>query len=478
MAEDLKRKTKVGLYWSFTNQVATLGMQFVVGIVMARILTPSDYGITALPAAFMSIAQVFIESGFSSALVRKPELKQEDLSTAFYYSFMVGVLCYIIMFFAAPFIADFYHEPVLIKLVRISSLVFIWSPLNTPQNVILQRKLDFKTPARIAIINKLISGALGILAAYKGFGLWALVIANLTSSILGFIQTWIAVKWVPKAEWSKDSFKYLWGYGNKLVATHLVKSIFSNIGSILMGKMSGTANLGYYDRAKGYANIPSANITGVITSVTFPVLSKFQHDDDLLRRNYIKMIRVSSFVIFPVMMLLAALAHPLIIIMLTDKWEYSAYLLQIICFTYMWQPVQILNLNVLQVKGRPDLTLKLEMIKRPLSLAMAIVGLSISVEAFCYADLLFTFIALVLNTYYTKKLVDVGLIKQIKDLLPVLLLSSSMFVLVIFVTQLIENLYLQVFIGGFVGVAFYLIMAIVFRFKELPDVLYLLKIKK
>ena len=206
--DNLKKKTVKGLYWSFLGQFTNYAVQFIVGIVMARMLTPEDYGITAIPAIFMSIALIFIESGFSSALVRKEYLTEHDLTTAFIYSSLVGLTCYLLLFFAAPLIATFYNIPVLIPLIRISALTFLWGPLVTPQNVILQRKLDFKTPARITIINRVISGLLGIYTAYIGYGLWALVITNLSSSLIGLIQTWWAVKWIPRKKWSKETFRY------------------------------------------------------------------------------------------------------------------------------------------------------------------------------------------------------------------------------------------------------------------------------
>lgn len=478
MAEtNLKHKTKVGLYWSLFEKFANIGMQFVVGIVMARLLSPSDYGITALPAVFIAVSNVLIESGFSQALVRKHELKDEDISTAFYYSMLVGILLYVTLFFLSPWIAIFYDQPVLTKLVRITALLFIITPITTPQMVLLQRRLDFKTPARISVINKIISGIIGILTAYLGFGLWALVISNITASVLGCIQTWLAVRWVPKAKWSKESFQYLWNYGNKLIASNLINTLYANVVPLVLGKVGGTVDLGNLHRAKQYAALPNSTITGTLTSVTFPVLSKVNDDKGLLERNYRKMISVSSYIMFPIMMLIAALARPLIIVLVTEKWEAAIYLLQIMCFTYMWQPIQILNINILQVMGHTDYTLKLEIIKKPIGLIFILVGISISVVGLCYADLAYTFVALFFNTYYTKKLINVGLLKQMKDILPSLLLSLLLFGIVLLLTYVIPNLYLQLIIGVAVGIILYVGLSYLFRFSELNEVFYLLKLK-
>lgn len=476
----LRQKTKKGLYWSFFNQFANYAMQFVVGIVMARLLTPSDYGITAIPVIFMAIANVFIESGFSSALVRKQELTEKDLTTSFLYSFGVGILCYLCLFICAPWIADFYDTPILKKLIRITALTFLWAPLITPQNVILQRKLDFKTPARISIVNKIVSAILGISAAYMGYGLWALVIANLSSSILGLIQTWLVVKWFPRERWSRDSFKYLWGYGNKVVASQLLDTFISNLAPFLIGKFGGgTVDLGNYNRAKGYAALPSSNVVSVLSTVTFPVLSKIQDDDEKLGLNYRKMIRVSAFLLFPIMLLLAALARPLVLIMITAKWEACVILLQLLCFTYMWQPIQILNVNLLYVKGRTDLALKLRMIIKPIGVMITIPTLIFGgIIWFCAAEILMQIIALTMNTYYTGKLIKVGYFMQMKDILPFFILSLLMFVLIIIINNYIVSYYLQVFWGGLFGILFYCGFSYLLKFEELDEVKYLLNLKK
>lgn len=476
--ESLKYKTKKGLYWKFLDQFATYGMQFVVGIVMARLLSPSDYGITALPAVFMAVAGVFIDGGLCGALVRKPVISEKDLSTAFYYSISVGVFCYIILFLVAPWIADFYETPILTSLIRVTALGFIWGPIGTPQGIILSRRLDFKTPTRISLINKIVGAIVGVTCAYSGFGLWALVISGLTSSLLGIIQSWLVVRWLPTAGWSSESFKYLWNYGNKVIMQRLIDTLYGNIVPLFLGKTSGTVELGNYNRAKGYAMMPSSNIVGVVEGVTFPVLSKMQEDTDMLARNYRKMIRVSAFALFPIMMLLAALARPLVITMITEKWESCIVLLQILCFVFMWQPIQRLNLNLLQVKGRPDYALKLEVIKKPTGTILFIVAMPFGVIVLCFADLLMQMIALVMNTYYTGKLINVGYFRQMRDILPSFFLSFSMFVLVLFTIQFIPNMIMQIVVGAIVGSLYYLGVSILFRFEELSEVKYLLSRKR
>lgn len=478
MAEDLKHKTKVGLYWKFIEQFSMYGMQFIIGIVMARLLDPADFGTAALPAVFVAIAQVFIDSGFALALIRKPEVTNKDLSTSFYYSLIVGIVLYLTIFICAPFIADFYGVPILTPLIRVTTLTFIWNPLLTPQTVILNRKLDFKTPARISIINKIISGAVGITIAYNGYGIWALVAASLTASILGLIQTWFAVRWIPTERWCKESFKYLWNFGNKMVISGLLRTLYANIVPVILGKFSGTAQLGVYNRSAQFASLPSANLTGIINTVTYPVLSKMVGDNDKLRTNFIKMVKVSSFIVFPVMLLMSALSEPLIIFLVTNKWTECIPVLQIMCFTYMFQPVHIMNINLLQVMGRPDLTLRLEIITKCIFPFFIIAAISQGIIVLCIVDFFITMVALVLNTYYSGKLLDVGYFKQIKMLLPSFLLSIAMMTVVMVVNNFIADYIIQLFVGVAVGITFYFGAAYLLKFEELVEVKYMLNRKK
>ena len=308
--DNLKYQTKTGLYWKFAEQFSNYGIQFIVGIFMARMLSPEDYGLTALPAVFMAISGIFVSGGFGTALVRKPDLKEEDLSTAFYYSMGVGIVCYILLFLASPWIADFYNAPVLVPLMRVTALSFLYSPLGTGQGVILQRKLDFKTPTKISVICRIVSGVIGIVMAYTGYGVWALVISGFISGIVGQVITFWTVRWFPKTGWSKESFRYLWGYGNKMMGSFLISTIYENIAPVIIGKYFSPTQLGIYNRAQGYAKMPSQNVTGTLQGVTFPVLSQIQDDEERLARAYRKMLRVSAFIVFPLMMMLAALARP------------------------------------------------------------------------------------------------------------------------------------------------------------------------
>ena len=472
--ESLKRQTKKGLYWKFAEQFANYGVQFIIGIFMARLLSPSDYGITALPAVFMAVAGIFAGAGFGTAMIRKPELTEEDLATSFYYSTGVGIICYIILFFASPWIADFYNAPVLKPLMRVTALGFIYGPLGTPQNIILTRRLDFKTPTKIGVVCKILSGVVGITMAFYGYGVWALTISSMFAGIVGLLLNWYVVRWYPKTGWSKESFRYLWGFGNKFMASQLLDTVYNNITPIFIGKYYSPADLGVYNRAENYAKMPSQNVHGVISSVTFPVLSKMQNNDEALAHNYRRMLKVTAFVVFPIMTLLAGLARPLILIMITAKWEACIILLQIICFSMMWWPIHAINLNLLLVKGRSDLFLRLEIIKKVYGVVILAATLPFGLIVFCLGRVFSNIFGLLVNTYYTGKLINCGFLQQMKDLSPTLMLSFLVFAVSFGITLVIPNLWAQLILGGLSGAGVYLGIAMMFHMKELSDVHYML----
>ena len=477
MEENLKSKTKVGLYWSFFNQFAGYGMNFIVAIVMARLLSPSDFGITALPAVFMAIASTIQDGGLANALIRKKEVTNKDLSTTFYYSICLGVVLYLTLFLSAPLIADFYHTPILVSLIRVTAIGFLYSPLITPQNILLRRRLDFKTLTKISLVTRVFGATVGIVMAYVGYGVWSLVISNLLAGMFTLLIAWLVVRWLPKYGWSKESFKYLWGYGNKIMFSSIIENLYSNIAPVFIGKYYSPAQLGIYNRAQGYASMPSQNITGAINNVSFPVLSKMQDDTEKLAYNYRRMLRLSAFVIFPIMLMLSALARPLVITMITEKWEHSIIFLQIMCFSMMWYPIHAINLNLLMVKGRSDLFFRLEIIKKITGVSILLITLPMGLVPFCYGGIFSSMVALIINTYYTGKLIHIGYIKQMKDLLPIFSLSMFVWIVIHISNYFISNYIVQLIVGGSVGLIVYLGFAFLFRFDELNDVKYLLKRK-
>lgn len=474
---ELKSRTRAGVLWTALNQFFNYGLQFVVGIVMARMLSPSDYGITAIPAIFIAIATVFTEGGFSSALIRKKDVTEKDLSTAFYYSLFVGIICYICMYVFSPVVASFYDIPVLTPLMRITALSFLWGPLTTPQMVILKRKLDFKTIAKLSILTKILGSIIGISLAYLGYGLWSLVAMQVVSSLLNCIITWIKVKWIPITRWSQESFKYLWNFGNKLMLIGLMDQLFQNISQAVIGKFYTTSQLGTFNRAHNFAYMPSQQLSGVIQNVSYPVLSKLQYDDNSLAVNYRRLLKLSAFVVFPMMMILAGVAEPLVLALLTDKWLGCVPYMRLICFWSMWYPIHSINLNLLQVKGRTDLSLRLEIIKKVILVIMIASTIPISIDAYLYGCIINSILVLVINTYYTGKLIGVGFLMQIMDIAPIIIVSFLSGLGAFMVSTLVNDSLVNLLLGASVGACTYILAAFLLKFPEIDDLKYML-IKK
>lgn len=421
---NLKNKAIKGVAWNFIGTSANKIIQFAITLVLARLLTPTDYGLIGMLGFFIGIANTFIDSGFSSALIQQKDRRNEDYCTVFYINFGMSVLMYAILALTAPLIASFYNQPALTKIIRIYSLTLIIGALTAINNVRLTIDLNYKASTMVASVAALISGIIGIVFAYIGYGVWSLVIQQLIASLIRTILLFYYVKWFPALTFSFESFKRLFGYGSKLLGASLISTIYSQMYPLVIGKQFPAADLGYMTRAKNFNEVITENVTNIFGQVAFPVLTRVQDDDDVLLRMYNKYMHMSSFVIFPLVLFLCGIAKPLVLFLLTEKWAPCILLLQILSFGYLWKGIIKINLNLLYVKGRTDLVLKLEIIKK--SIAFAILTISVFIGnliVFCVGMTTYSFIALYLNTVYTKKLLNFGFIKQMKEILPYLIFS-------------------------------------------------------
>jgi O-antigen/teichoic acid export membrane protein len=420
---ELRDKTVSGVKWSAIGRFSTQGIGFLIGLILARLLSPADYGVVGMAGIFFAIAQTFIDSGFGSALIRKNDCTDADYSTAFYFNAVVGLLCCVILSFASPIIADFFNTPILADIVIVMSINMFIGSLSIVQGARLTAAIDFKSQAKISLITAILSGILGIAMAYNGFGVWSLVWQGVFANLLRTVLLLIITKWYPKWQFSKESFRYLFNFGSKILTASLLHTIYANMTTMIIGKYYSARDLGYYSRGESLAALPSTNITGILGSVTYPILSKIQNDDKRLIQAYRKYISMTSMVIFFGMSLLAALAKPLIVTLLTDKWTNSVIFLQVFCFALMFDHLCQLNLNILYVKGRSDLVLKLEMVKKTISIAMIITSIPFGVLAICISRAIYTQIAIVINTYYTGKLYGLGYFAQVGDFIKYLFFS-------------------------------------------------------
>lgn len=475
MTDGLKTKTVHGVLWSALERFSLQGIQFIINIIMARLLSPSDYGLIAMLAIFLQISQAFIDSGFTNALIQRKDRTETDFSTVFYFNVVIAGGFYLILFVSAPWIADFYHMPALVVITRIIALNLVISALSAVHKTKLTINIDFKTQSKASLSAAVISGIIGIWMAYVGWGVWALVIQTLLNSLLLTLLLYYFLHWKPLWVFSMDSFKRLFSFGSKLLVSGLIHTIYHNMYALVIGRKFSAKDLGYYMRAEQFAIFPSSNLNAVISRVTFPVLSSIQDDTERLAEAYRKYIRFSSFLIFPLMIGLAALAKPVVTLLLTEKWLGVVVLLQILCFDWMFDHLSVINLNLLYVKGRSDLALRLEIVKKTIATAILFLSIPFGLIGMCWGRVLYSLIATYLNTYYTKSLIGLSLRNQIRDIAPYGLLACIMGGIVIWFTSLFSLLWLQLLTGITIGIVFYLGCIYLFKLSIYKEMLALIK---
>lgn len=463
--------------WSSIDRFTTQGIQFVFSILIARLLSPSDYGVVAMLGIFLAVSQTFVDSGFGVALIRKIDRTDTDFSTVFYFNIAVGLFFYAVLWLASPYIAAFYDIPLLEDVTKVVALTLVFSSFSGVQSAKLTIAIDFKTGAKISVTVTLLSGAVGLWMAYRGYGVWALVVQSVSGSLMRTALLWLFVRWMPKLVFSWRSFREMFSFGSKLLTSRLLDTVYNNLYTLVIGRCFSSATLGVYSRADGLAQYPSSNITSVLQGVTFPVLCSIQNEPERLADIYKRFLRLSAFVVFPLMVGLAAVADPLIRLLLTDRWEGAIYLLQIVCFSMMWYPIHAINLNLLQVKGRSDFFLKLEVIKKIQGVIVLCATIPLGIVAMCYGRIFSSLLSLVWNTYYTRKLIGYGYWAQMRDLLHILVHALVMGVIVWSVVQWTGPLWLQLVAGIVAGAIYYTVGAYLLRFDELRELVALVRKK-
>lgn len=475
MPESLKKITLRGTLWSSIERFSVQGIQFIVTILMARMLTPNDYGLVGMLAVFIAISQSLVDSGFTQALIRKIDRTETDNSTVFYFNIVVAVCIYLILYFSAPLIAKFYDEPKLIVLARVICFSIVIDSPVVVQRALLTSRIDFKTQAKATMPGAIISGIVGITMAYYGYGVWSIVAQQLTNVTVTAVLLCVLSRWHPKLTYSWKAFNTLFSFGSKLALSGIIDRIYRYAYLIVIGKYYKATDLGYYTRAQQFADFPSSNIGGIIQRVTYPVLCSIQDDDERLRNIYKRCLRITAFVVFTLMMGLAGVSRPFINVILGNQWEYAGTLLQVLCFSYIWYPIQNINLNLLQVKGRSDLFLKLEVIKKSIGVLILIATLPFGLLVMCYGAIASSIIELIINAFYAGKLIDVGFIKQVRELIPTMMYSFSMFIVVSFVVYIVPGDIARLLSGIAVGILYFILVTLTTHSRDIRDIFFLLK---
>ena len=477
MAQSVRSKLLHGVAWNFIEKVLIRGVSFFIGVILARLLSPSDYGLIGMLAVFISISNVFIEGGLAKALIQRQNCQDIDFSTAFFANVCMSIGIYVVMFVSAPWIADFYNEPILIDLTRILSLNFVIGSFNIVQRAKMMAEVDFKSLAQINVLSTIISGIVGISMAYNGCGVWSLVGQTLSSSIVLIILFPIYSKWKPSFAFSLDSFRNLFGFGSKLMVTGVYSVVLNNISTICIGKYYSSKQLGFFTRASQFSQLISTTSYDVIGNVTFPVLSELQNDNARLVEVYRKSLLFTTMIITPIMVLTALLARPLIIVLLTEKWLPCVALMQWLCLARIFTPLSAINMNILNAVGRSDLFMKLDFSKLPLILITLAITIPISIEAIVIGDFVNTFFCFFINAYLPGRMFGYGAWQQLKDwryiILSIIIMTSVVSLFLYFVT----NVLLQLFIGGIVGMLSYVVCCFFFNLIN-DDLLIRIKLKK
>lgn len=461
--ETLRERVMVGLFWKFLERGGTQAVQFVLQIILARLLLPEDYGVTGLLSVFIAIASIFVQSGFGSALIQKKYIDDMDCSSVFYLNIGIAVLFYGILFLGAPAVSSFYEEPLLTSVLRVQALVLFFGAFNAVQMAILSRKMAFQKSFYVSLGGVLAQGVVGILLAWRGFGVWSLVFSQLANSAVSTLILWFAVRWRPRFLFSGKRLRGMFFYGSKLLLSSLIDTVFTNIYSLVIGKLYSKETLGYYNRGLNIPSLVVTNINGSIQGVIFPALSACQENRDQIKKMMRRSIVTSSFLLFPLMIGLAATARPLTLLLLTEKWLPCVPFLQFSCLALAFYPIHTANLQAINALGRSDIFLKLELVKKGITVAALLVSIPFGVYAMMIGRVVTSLIGTLINAWPNRKLLGYSFREQWEDILPSFALSLSMGGVVWGVGQIPLPVWLTLLIQIAAGAVFYLIAAKLFR---------------
>lgn len=455
----LRKQATAGLVWTFAQQFGNQIISFVVSIVLARILLPEEFGLIGMVLVFITIGKALTDAGLTQSLIRGREVDQEDLSTVFFFNLFASILVYLLIFSIAPLIADFYDQEALVKIIRVLTLTFIISAFGAVQNTRLTRIMDFKTQMVISLPSTIASGILGVGLAYAGFGVWSLVWMRIAAASIVTIQLWVYSKWVPSLMFSMKKFKDHFNFGYKLTLSGLLDTVFSNIYIIVIGKYFAASQVGFYTRARTMQKLPVSNIASALNKVTYPLFAQIQDDNVRLKRVYKQIMQMVVFIIAPILVFAAVLAEPVFRLLLTEKWLPAVPYFQILCVSGILYPLNSYNLNVLKVKGRSGLFLKLEIIKKLLIAVSIVIAIQFGIYGLLYSQAILSIIAFYINSYNTNRFIDYSSWEQTTDVVPIILISLIVGAGIFYLDLLLKLEgfmdILRILIGGIVGVIGY-----------------------
>ena len=426
MIDSLRNKTLSGSFWSLADNLAGSGITFLVGLVLARLLTPQEYGVIGIIMIFIAVFNSIVDSGFSNALIRKNDADDTDYNTVFFFNLLISVLLFFVLYFSANAISSYFQIPILVPVTKVMALIVIINAFAIIQRTILVKNIDFKTQTKVSLVASLVSGLVGIGMAVMGYGVWSLVGQQISRQLMNSLMLWFFNRWRPGLKVSGKSFRELFGFGWKLLVSGLIDTIWKQIYQVVIGKCYSAETLGHYTRAEQFNMIFSSNLTAVVHRVSYPALSKIQDEKERLKQAYRKVIKTTMLVTFPCMLGLAAVARPMILVLIGEQWLPCVPYLQIICFSGMMYPLHALNLNMLQVRGRSDVYLILEIVKKTIAVGPILLGIFINIYWMLIGSVFTGFIAYYLNGHYSGREIDYPCREQVVDIMPTFLISLTM----------------------------------------------------
>ena len=467
----LSDKMFKGVAWSAIERLSMQTVQFIIGIVLARILTPHEYGIIGILYVFIAISQVFIDSGFTKALIQKQDRTEVDISTVFYFNIAIGIFSYIVLWISAPFIQDFYNIQELSLLLKVIALSLVINSLFTVPVTLYTIKLDFKVLTKVNFLAAIISGGAAVYLAYSGFGIWALVAQFLIRSIVTALLIWFRLKWRPSNTFSKESLKQLFSYGSNLLVSSLLNTGVNKSYELVIAKMNSTTDLGYYSRGTQFTDFIFGIISSVLNRVLLPGLATIQDQKEVLVSHVRSIIKMTSLVIIPIFLLLGILAEPIIKVILTDKWLPAVPIMQIFCFARFITTISTVNVNLLYVIGRTDLALKQQYVKIGVRIIFFLLAFKFGIIYIALAELASTIVHFFINTYYPGKIMNYGAVQQIKDMSKLIAVAVIIGFSSYYLMDLIPNNYLKITLIALLTFALYFGLLI---FLKVPEYFILL----
>lgn len=468
----LTKKATGGLIWSILNNIGVYGISFIVGIILARLLSPEEFGLIGMITVFITLLSVFVDSGFKTALIRKTDCNQTDYSTVFFFNVAISIFLYLILFFSSEYISFFYNEPELNSLLKVLGIVIVIEAFSLIQTTILTKQLNFKLQALISIIAGALSGIIGILLAYMGFGVWSLVFYSLINKLLLSAFYWLFNKWRPSFVFSFISFREFFAFGSKLMLANFINTLQKNLSYLVIGKYYSATDLGHYTRAGQFYNLPTHVVMSTIGRVTLPILAELNNDNKTLKNACERILKTVMFVSVPTILLMAAVAEPMVILLVGEKWKPSVIFLQLMCLSGVWFPMHSINLNILQIKGKSGLYLKLEIVKKIINFLLIGTAIIWDIKTMLIIGVFNSMLLTYLNSYFNKKLINYSYLQQMKSISKIIFFSLIMASTTVLIYELVlksEAVFISLPLLVIVGFVIYTIFSYFFMKPQLKE---------